>query len=105
MSQAYNTFGTPGNTVGNLNGLFKETYDSTLHLLIPDGVKLLNMIKFGSKEKMPGNLFHSPVILGFKSKMHKYVVVPLYFVQYLVTLQLLVQLKEQLKRSWMLLNF
>ena len=66
MSQAYNTFGTPGNTVGNLNGLFKETYDSTLHLLIPDGVKLLNMIKFGSKEKMPGNLFHSPVILGLE---------------------------------------
>jgi hypothetical protein len=66
MSQAYNTFGTPSNTVGNLNGLFKETYDSTLHLLIPDGVKLLNMIKFGSKEKMPGNLFHSPVILGLE---------------------------------------
>lgn len=54
MSQAYNTFGTPNNTVGNLNGLFKETYDSSLHLLIPDGVKLLNMIKFASKEKQPG---------------------------------------------------
>lgn len=66
MSQAYNTWGTPNNTVGNLNGLFKETYDSQLHLLIPDGVKLLNMIKFGSKEKMPGNLFHSPVILGLE---------------------------------------
>lgn len=64
--QAYNTWGTPNNTVGNLNGLFKETYDSQLHLLIPDGVKLLNMIKFGSKEKMPGNLFHSPVILGLE---------------------------------------
>ena len=65
-TQAYNTWGTPNNTVGNLNGLFKETYDSQLHLLIPDGVKLLNMIKFGSKEKMPGNLFHSPVILGLE---------------------------------------
>jgi hypothetical protein len=66
MAQAYNTWGTPNNTVGNLNGLFKETYDSQLHLLIPDGVKLLNMIKFGAKEKMPGNLFHSPVILGLE---------------------------------------
>jgi len=66
MAQAYNTYGTPNNTVGNLNGLFKETYDSKLNLLIPDGVKLLNMIKFGSKEKMPGNLFHSPVILGLE---------------------------------------
>jgi len=49
-----NTFGTPNNTVGNLNGMFKETYASQLKELIPDGVKLLNKIKFMSKDKTPG---------------------------------------------------
>lgn len=48
----------------NLNGLFKETYESKLKDLIPDGVKLLNSIKFMEKSKQPGNQFHSPVILG-----------------------------------------
>lgn len=64
MSQANNTFGTPDNTVGNLNGLFKEVYADKLNDLIPDGVKLLNRIKFSSKDKSPGNLFHQPVVLG-----------------------------------------
>jgi hypothetical protein len=63
MSTA-NTFGNPAGTVGTLNGLFKETYGDKLHELIPDGVKLMNKIKFMSKEKQPGNLFHQPVILG-----------------------------------------
>jgi hypothetical protein len=58
-----NKFGTPDNTVGNLNGLFKETYADKLKELIPDGVKLLNLIKFMAKDKQPGNLFHQPVIL------------------------------------------
>lgn len=49
-----NTFGTPNNTVGNLNGMFKETYGDKLEALIPDGVKLLNKIKFLGKEKTPG---------------------------------------------------
>jgi len=49
-----NTFGTPNNTVGNLNGLFKETYGDKLQELIPDGVKILNKIKFMSKDKTPG---------------------------------------------------
>jgi hypothetical protein len=53
---ANNTFGTPDNSVGNLNGLFKETYADKMQELIPDGVKLLNKIKFMSKEKQPGNL-------------------------------------------------
>jgi hypothetical protein len=51
-----NTFGNPSGTVGTLNGLFKETYGDKLHELIPDGVKLMNKIKFMSKEKQPGNL-------------------------------------------------
>lgn len=66
MSATNNTFSTPNNTVGNLNGLFKETYADKLKELIPDGVKILNLIKFGAKDKMPGNLFHQPVILGLE---------------------------------------
>lgn len=57
---ANNTFGTPDNSVGNLNGLFKETYADKLKELIPDQVKLLNMISFAPKEKQPGNLYHQP---------------------------------------------
>lgn len=63
---ASNTFGTPDNAVGTLNGLFKETYADKLQELIPDGVKLLNRIKFMSKDKQPGNLYHQPVILGME---------------------------------------
>lgn len=66
MSQAANTFSTPDNTVGNLNGLFKEVYADKMKELIPDGVKILNMIKFMSKDKQPGNLYHQPVVLGLE---------------------------------------
>lgn len=51
MAQTANTFGTPNNTVGNLNGLFKESYADKLNELIPDGVKLMNKIKFMSKDE------------------------------------------------------
>lgn len=61
-----NVFSTPDNTVGNLNGLFKEVYADKLENLIPDGVKLLNKIKFMSKDKQPGNLYHQPVTLGLE---------------------------------------
>jgi hypothetical protein len=61
-----NTFSTPNNTVGNLNGLFKEVYADKLKELIPDMVKLINMIKFMSKDKQPGNLYHQPVVLGLE---------------------------------------
>jgi hypothetical protein len=61
-----NVFSTPDNVVGNLNGLFKEVYADKLHELIPEGLKLVNMIKFISKEKQGGNLFHQPVILGME---------------------------------------
>ena len=61
-----NTYGTPNNTTGTLNGFFKETYADKLAELIPDGVKLLNKIKFMSKDKTPGNLFHQPIILGLE---------------------------------------
>lgn len=61
-----NTFGTPNNTVGNLNGLFKEVYADKLANLIPDGVKVMKEIKFVPKDKQPGNLYHQPVILGME---------------------------------------
>ena len=61
-----NTWGNPAGTVGTLNGFFKETYADKLGELIPDGVKLLNKIKFMSKDKQPGNLYHQPIILGLE---------------------------------------
>lgn len=61
-----NTFGTPSNSVGTLNGFFKETYANKLEELIPDGVKLLNKFKFMAKDKQPGNLYHQPVVLGME---------------------------------------
>lgn len=66
MSASANTFGNPAGTIGTLNGLFKESYADKLENLIPDGVKLLNKIHFMSKDKMPGNLYHQPVILGLE---------------------------------------
>lgn len=59
-----NVFSTPDNTVGQLNGFFKELYADKLKDLIPEGLKVINLIKFVSKEKQGGNLFHQPVILG-----------------------------------------
>jgi hypothetical protein len=54
------------NTVTTLNGLFKETYAKELKNLIPDQVKLINMVPFLPKDKNPGNLYHQPVILGLE---------------------------------------
>lgn len=55
-----NAFSTPDNTVGSLNGFFKEVYGDKLQDLIPDGVILLKEIKFNGKDRAPGNLFHQP---------------------------------------------
>lgn len=57
---ANNTF------AGSLNAMFKENYADKIEDLIPDGVKLLNMVKFMPKDKQPGNLYHQPVILGLE---------------------------------------
>jgi hypothetical protein len=54
------------NQLSTLNGFFKEAYADKLGELIPDGVKLLNTIKFMAKDKQPGNLYHQPVILGME---------------------------------------
>lgn len=54
------------NTVDSLNGLFKETYNSKIKDLVPEGVKLLKSIEFNSSEKAPGNLYHTPLSLGLE---------------------------------------
>lgn len=54
------------NSLSTLNGFFKEAYAEKLGELIPDGVKVLNKMKFLSKDKQPGNLYHQPVILGME---------------------------------------
>lgn len=61
---AANTWGNPSNTVGTLNGLFKDTYGDQLKNLIPENVKILNKIEFAKKDSQPGNNFNQPVILG-----------------------------------------
>lgn len=51
---------------GSLNAMFKENYAEKIEKLIPDGVKLLNLVGFMPKDKMPGLLFHQPVVLGME---------------------------------------
>lgn len=54
------------NTVSTLNGNFKEVYADKIENLIPDGVKLYNMIPFQKESKALGNLYHQPVVLGLE---------------------------------------
>ena len=61
-----NVFSTPDNTVGQLNGFFKEQYADKLKDLIPEGLKIINSIDFISKDKQGGNFYHQPVILGME---------------------------------------
>lgn len=56
----------PNNNLTTLNGLFKEVYASKLENLIPDGVKLLNMVPFVSRQYQEGSLYHQPVVLGLE---------------------------------------
>lgn len=56
----------PNNNLTTLNGLFKEVYASKLENLIPDGVKLYNMVPFVSRQYQEGNLYHQPVVLGLE---------------------------------------
>ncbi len=39
------------NTFLSLNAMFKETYGDKIDDLIPDGVKILNLVKFMPKDK------------------------------------------------------
>lgn len=59
MSNATNDFDT-------LNAIYKEAYADRVKDLIPEGVKVLNMIKFQPSEKQPGNFYIQPVTLGLE---------------------------------------
>lgn len=62
-----NVFGTLDNTVGNLNGLFKDSYADRMSEVIPDHLyKLLNAIKFSAAGEKTGNSFIQPVVLGLE---------------------------------------
>lgn len=54
------------NNLDTLNGFFKEVYADRVEMLIPDGVKLYNDIKFNTREEQPGNFYHQPVTLGLE---------------------------------------
>lgn len=54
------------NTVATLNGHFKEVYADKIRDLIPEGVKLYNMVSFNSAEKQTGNFYNQPVTLGLE---------------------------------------
>lgn len=58
--------GSSANTVSTLNGMFKEKYANKLKNLVPDGVKLYNMIPFIEESKHLGNEYHQPVSLGLE---------------------------------------
>jgi hypothetical protein len=61
---------TGGNsTSSTLNGLFKEIYADKVMNLVPDNVVLLNMVDFVPQDKVTGNLYHQPVILGHEHGM------------------------------------
>lgn len=57
---------TSANSYPDMNALFKEVYADRVKELIPDGVKILNLIDFMSKDKQPGNSYHQPVVLGLE---------------------------------------
>jgi hypothetical protein len=46
-----------------LNGLVKETYADNVSNMIPIQSKLQGLIKFGAREKMPGNYYNQPLAL------------------------------------------
>jgi len=54
------------NSIQTLNGLFKEIYADKLEHLIPEGVKVYNLIKFAQRNKQPGNFYNQPVVLGLE---------------------------------------
>jgi hypothetical protein len=55
---------TTTNDVSSLNGIYKAVYADQIQDLIPEGTKLLNMIKFSGAEKSLGDLYNMPAVLG-----------------------------------------
>jgi hypothetical protein len=54
------------NTVSTLDGHFKEVYASKIRDLVPEGMKMLKLAEFSAAEKLLGNLYHQPVVLGLE---------------------------------------
>jgi hypothetical protein len=54
------------NTVTTLDGHFKEVYASKIRDLVPEGMKMLKLAEFSAAEKLLGNLYHQPVVLGLE---------------------------------------
>lgn len=55
---------TGASNLASLNGNFKEVYANNIQNIIPEGLRLIKMIPFTSKDKELGNAYHQPVILG-----------------------------------------
>jgi hypothetical protein len=57
----------PGsNDIVELNGLFKKVYADKLENIIPDGKKVVNLIKFLPKNKATGADYNQAIILGLE---------------------------------------
>ena len=54
------------NDFDTLNAIYKEAYADKVKDLIPEGVKLLNMVEFISAEKQGGDFYIQPVTLGLE---------------------------------------
>lgn len=54
-------------TVSTLNGLFKEVYGDEIKDLIPNSMRVQQMVPFVPKQKQIGNKYHQPVILAYPS--------------------------------------
>ena len=54
------------NTVATLDGHFKEVYASKIRDLVPEGMKMLKLAEFSAAEKLLGNLYHQPIVLGLE---------------------------------------
>lgn len=54
------------NTVASLDGHFKEVYASKIKDLVPEGMKMLKFAEFSAAEKLLGNLYHQPIVLGLE---------------------------------------
>ena len=54
------------NTVQTLDGHFKEIYAEKIKDLVPEGMKMLTFAEFNSAEKLLGNLYHQPIVLGLE---------------------------------------
>lgn len=57
---------TGSNDITVIDGLFKKVYSERLENIIPDGKKVVNMIKFLPKNKATGQDYNQAIILGLE---------------------------------------